>query len=472
MATMNHNIQKAFRRAATPNVWENYFSKGYDAESYAQLRIKAESVTIDFFQSTWPSVQDLDARVTNPELDNWVASESGQDVLAFLVEDIQNHIESVKEFALPAHDIRQILFKDAGESLRFYQIERPEGYKSAFVIPTFAHDIGRLLEGRFYHPDNPHDNWIPHSKFSFLMLNDILSKPEYKFVPKELKNHFLYAVLAHSGENGKTFMSRAVQACDRMQLVGPEGFFRAHAYGLCLLDADIKYPRHDNYKTDLPIFGKHHSVLSELEFFARNMRGNIGTDHKDWQRRIAVENVALLLKASEQDDDLRNRIFFPEYNKDVTIEFSPSKQPINGDVFYDAQNIMQSFDRFYTVRSSPDDVAKSLKTALQYLPGAAQLSDAMDKSILRAVTDLSLNELNGLNDTIRMANVLRMEQDKVDVQYAHQSMEYDNPDFVKLIGQMVMNYAPDFPDDELKLGDKPRGNLPPDNVWVLENKNG
>ncbi len=465
MPIMSQNIQKAFAQATTRNVWGDYFANGYAPDSYADLRIKAEALSTEFFQQAWPSFDDLKEEYTNPELDAWVDSKDGQTMLSLLVWDIQSHIDSVKAYALPAHDIRQILFKDASEALRFYQMERPEGYKSTFVIPTFSHDIGRLLEGRFYHPDNAHEKWIPHSKFSYVLFNDILSKDEYKDMPKELKNHFLYAVLAHSGENGKTFMSRAVQACDRMQLIGPEGFFRAHAYGLCFLDADIKYPNDDVYKTDLPIFGKHHSVLSELEFFARNMRKNIGTDHKEWQKRIAVENVALLLKISERDDDLRRRVFFPEYNTDITAEYGPAKRPIAPDIFYDAHNKMSSFDRLYTNFASADDVVGSLRLALECLPGAAQLSDAMVKSAYRAVDDLTHNTRHALYDTIRMANILRMDQDKVDVHYAVQSLNDRTPEFIRLVADTALKYEPSYHDYQLGHDDK-LGGLPSQNMRI------
>ncbi len=373
------------------NVWDRFFAMSYDPQSYEGLRREADSLTIPFFQSVWGGVVSPDGDATpdeNPVLDAWVQSAEGEETLAALVTDIQNHIATVAGAALPAHDIRQILFKDSSEALRFYHMERPQGFKSAFVIPTFCHDIGRLLEGNFFHPENLHAKWIPHAKLSFLLLKEILDKPDYAAMPRDLKNHFLYAVLAHSGENGKTFMSRAVQACDRMQLVGPEGFFRANAYGLCLLRADIKCPEHDSYRVDLPVFGHHHSVLSELEFFARNMRDNIGTSHKEWQDRIATENVALLLKASARQDDVRNRIFFPEQNKDVSIDFGPGKRPIASDIFYKANYLTDSFAHIRTHGVSSSDVADKLCSALEDLPGAAKLSPDMRVSVAFAIGNI------------------------------------------------------------------------------------
>jgi hypothetical protein len=239
--------------------WARYFSEGYVHDEYEMLRSTAHHHANNFMrgvrEGTIKIEDDFTLVSSNPELDNWV--EGNQSLLSNLVCDIQSHIESVSDFALPAHDIRQILLKDAAEALRFSAMEKPQGYKSTFAIPTFAHDIGRLLEGRFYCEENPHYNWIPHAQLSFLLLKEILDKPDYISMPQALKHHFLYAVLAHSGDNGKSYMSRAVQACDRMQLIGAEGFFRAVSYGVCLMNADIKYPEDEAFETDLPDMNDH-----------------------------------------------------------------------------------------------------------------------------------------------------------------------------------------------------------------------
>ena len=195
-------------------------------EDYNALKTHAQMAARNFefrFSAGLSSIdQDLTNIGKNPVLDHWVNSDEGQKTLIDLTRDLQGRIRANAEHALPAHDIRQILYKDACEGLRFAACEMPEGYKSSFIVPMFSHDIGRLLEGRFYSLGIPHDDWIPHSQLSFLMMREVLQ--DYPQMPQALKDHFMYAVLAHSGENAETYIGRAVQTCDRMQLIGPEGF--------------------------------------------------------------------------------------------------------------------------------------------------------------------------------------------------------------------------------------------------------
>lgn len=395
-------------------VWHNFFSVGYAEASYEEFRQVARNASNQFLQTIGHSLADGDAITSaHPHLDEWVASQEGQDCLAALVMDIQTHINAVAEYALPAHDIRQILFKDSAEALRFSEMEKPEGYKAAFVIPTFCHDIGRLLEGYFYHDDNPHHKWIPHAQLSFLMLQSILDKPDYAGIPKDLRNHFLYAVLAHSGPNGETYMSRAVQACDRMQLIGPEGFFRSLAYGTCLLNAQIHYPPEESYRDDLPTFGKHISVISELEFFARNMRPNLGEVHKGWQFRNAVENVALLLRMTDQTPDIQNILFDPELkgkqNEDTR------KRRITPEVWEAAQAVHAQYSvAGGTTVISVYDVVKKTVDGLQSPIGAVRISHEMELSITDSVLRLAPEERSSLYDAIFMADHLRTVQDEID----------------------------------------------------------
>jgi hypothetical protein len=431
-------------------VWQRFFAEGYTPDVFRGWQNTAEHFYRNFerglSEGTIAVSDGFDTKSNRPDLDQWVASPTGQQMLTYLVRDIQSHILSVATYTLPAHDIRQILFKDATEGLRFLEMERPEGYKAAFIIPMFAHDIGRLLEGRFTHPDNPHHNWIPHSRLSYLLLKEILDQPQYTDMPKDLKFHFLYAVHAHSGDNGKSYMSRAVQTCDRMQLIGAEGFFRSLSYGLCLADADIAYPQDEQYVYDLPNMYDHRSVLSMQEYFSRNMRENIGDHHREWQQTIAIENVALLLKFCEDDQDLRFKMFAPEFCVSDVSSFGLKKKAISAHVFRSAIQLLDDFVDVERRPISPYEMTEELIHTLRFhklrcLPGTADITDDMKRSIHRAVINLSALDRESLAATVAMADRLRAEQDELDRELALRVARGGNP-YMADIARLALQYAP------------------------------
>lgn len=423
------------------DVWDYYFSSGYSYEDYEILRLHALHECTQFMRGMAEGHikvnDDLTPRSSYPHLDHWVQQNDA--LLSNLVTDIQTHIFSAVRFALPAHDERQILFKDAAEGLRFHQIEKPQGYKSTFVIPMFAHDIGRLLEGRLFDPQqNPHDKWIPHSQLSFLLFNNILDQPQYRDMPRELKNHFLYAVLAHSGDNGKSYMSRAVQTCDRMQLIGAEGLFRDMFYNICLMEGDIKYPDEPSYQYNLPDMYDNRSVLSMLEYCARNMRENIGDHYAAWQRRIAVENMTLLKVAAEGNPDLQRRIFAPEL--ELGDNFGPQKGRIASDIMRDADRYYQSFQGQDDGIYSRFEVSSALISAIERPVGAAQLTEDMKSSLRHAVGNMSDIERKALYRMISIANIIRIEQDGIDKQLALH-LTNDSQHFVRAIAAVAHPYG-------------------------------
>lgn len=397
-------------------VLADLFTTEYSALDYQMLRLTAHHHMTQFMRGVDEGYIKIDDDLTpfsnNPVLDQWVGDNDG--MLSDLVQEIQSYILAAVQFALPAHDERQILFKDAAEGLRFYQMEKPQGYKSTFVIPMNFHDWGRLLEGRLHDPvKNPPDNWIPHSHLSFMMLKRTLDQPQYATMPKELKNHFLYAVLAHSGDNGKSYMSRAVQTCDRMQLIGAEGFYRALSYGVCLMDGKIKYPDDPSYQYALPdTFDDHKSVLSLLEYCARNMRENIGDRHASWQRHSAVENIALLKAACDGDEELTHRMFAPEF--DMVGAFSLNKRKIDADILKEASDLYASSKSHVNLRWSPYEIASTAIEAIEMPAGAARLSDDMKGSIRRACGEMSEDQRKALFRMMSMADVFRAAQDNID----------------------------------------------------------
>ena len=374
----------------------------------------------------------------HPELDEWV--EKNGPVLAQLVQDMQNCISSIAQYALPAHDQRQIMFKDAVEGLRYYVMEKPQGYKSTFPIAMFGHDLGRLVEGFFYDPEqNPHDEWIPHAQLSFLLFKDILDQPTYKDMPRLLKDHYLYAVLAHSGDNGSSYMARAVQTCDRQQLYGAEGFYRALSYLICFMDGDIRYPDDPAYQHTLPNMLDHTSVFSNLEYVSRNMRENIGGPHKTWQHRISVENVVLLLSCCEGNDDLKHRIFSPELGVDCA--YGSFKGKIDPGVWADANNLYEHVKYTGHLRWSPHEVAAAIVEAIENPIGSAKLSHSMRHSLVNAVLNIPETERKALFKTMMIANEFRLEQDELDLDVCL-TLENDPNQFIKLIAREATKYAP------------------------------
>lgn len=422
-------------------VWAGYFSPEYSGADYQMLRSTADHHSRQFMSGVKDGYIQIDDDLTpfssNPDLDEWV---NRNDVmLTALVQDLQSHILKVSEFALPAHDERQILFKDAAEGLRFYQMEKPKGYKSTFVIPMFAHDIGRLLEGRWYDPEkNPHHNWIPHSQLSFMLLKQILDKPDYRDMPRELKNHFLYAVLVHSGDNGQSYMSRAVQTCDRMQLIGSEGFYRALAYRVSLTDGDIKYPDDPSYQYNLPNMFDHTSVLSILEYCSRNMRENIGQAHLSWQKRIAVENITLLKAVCEDDEGLEAIMFAPEKNIDGA--FGSQKKRIDEDILEKAQVLYMVSRKGRELRWSPYEVNSAAIEAIERPHGSAELSDNMKESIRRAVSEMSDTQRKSLYRMMVIANDFRTEQDSIDRKVC-MDLANDSRGYVRAMAIKAQEYA-------------------------------
>lgn len=412
------------------------FENGYHPDTYARLKEQAKRAT-EFFLAS------VDLNDEDPDLDAWVATTEAQNLLVALIADIYQNILSFSKFALPAHDIRQICFKDAAEGLRFYQMEKLQGFKSTFLIPMIGHDFGRLAEGYFHHPEkNSHDNWIPHAQLSYLSLREILNKPEYLAIPQALKNHFLYAVAAHSGENGKAYMSRAVQTCDRMQLIGSEGFLRALSYVVCLMEEGIKYPVSESYKNDLPQMNDHTSALSLLEYYSRNMLDNIGDEHKKWQKQVAIENVALLLMACHDNPELYQKIFAPECNP--TERFGPYKQRISDDIMSEARDLYLAHSNTYPMPSSQYDITQKIFDLLESSKGSAQLTLSMKKHIKKGIGDLQGNEIYSLHQTLCLAETLRTEQDECDRQVI-MNIGSDAPAYIQSIARAAQAYCLEAP---------------------------
>lgn len=402
------------------SIWA-LFDSDISLEGYATLKSYARQSArvFDFFHKGMkPEDGDLTRHGKIEELDAWVASPQGQQTLLRLTEDLQGRIRGCGAYALPAHDLRQILYKDATEGLRFAEYEDPQGYKSAFIIPMFCHDIGRLLEGKFYDLDLPMSEWIPHSQLSFLMLQEVLD--EYPEIPNRLKNHFLYAVLAHSGENGQTYMSRAVQTCDRMQMIGPEGFFRAVSFMTALLpEGELFYPYQENYQMDLPRLWDHKSVLSVMEHAGRNMYPNIGDNHRDWQENMMCLNTAILWRMAQANPRLRDSMFAPENGVVAETSLGHFKRPFPAAHMMAVRDMLDRSPRFPvkipgSVEASPEKMYQRLLGIIEVPLGAAPLSAGMKNNLSSAVERVPDNDRACLALGVNCAAAAQRQLDRED----------------------------------------------------------
>ncbi|MBL8640981.1 MAG: hypothetical protein JNL76_02580 [Alphaproteobacteria bacterium] len=405
---------------------------GYNAEAYEVLGLKAKSQTGFFLPNFRPNDAVADAKV-----ETWLENSENQELLAEFVGDLQDFVAKTRDRALPAHDERQISFKDAAEALRFYQMEGLTGLKATGVIPATFHDVGRFVEGAWYHPTkNPHDHWILHAQLSFLVFQKILASPQYQGMPNRLKDHYLYAVLVHSGQNGATFMSRMTQACDRMQLIGAEGLFRGLAYGVCLMGGKIAYPEGEKFSRDLPNYGEHASVLMELEFFARNMLENIGEKHAVHRREMAVQNVALLKLLCQYDPNLEGRMFAPEVDR--SGDYGRLKKGIPDDIWKAAQDLADTWENESLDDGPPLlEVADSLCLMLTEPTGTAPLSEEMRARISEAVRSLKGQEVMALYRIALKAQDLRDQGDEQDMKLVRAVLvDESTPVFIRLIARV------------------------------------
>lgn len=416
----------------------------FRSQNYGLLRASTETRT-DFFLARFaPSAEKSENLNPSGELDTWVNSDDGQQTLTTLVKYLVAFVGACQSYALPAHDLRQILFKDLAEALRFASMEKLTGAKASGVIPAGFHDVGRLLEGMYYNPDtNPINKGIPHAQLSFLIFQEILDLPDFATMPRDLKDHYLYAVLAHSGQNGQTFMSRMTQACDRTQLIGPEGFFRALGFVVALMEGEIAYPQDEECQLNLPDYEGLQSVVMELEFFARNMRENIGEAHAVHRHDIAVQNVALLLLACSQSPDLEKRIFGRE--KGERAIYGPLKKKIPVDVWAEAESLSKKW-----IEDSVDEFAPNMCFAatlvdmLQSPPDAAPLDERMVGALLRAVEDLLFLDKLGIYYMASKAEDLRSDGDVKDIELAQElCANVDTPLLLRTLAGIVSAYRTD-----------------------------
>ena len=423
-------------------VWDEFFNTNAAAAAdYAAFNVRTRETVKQFLKDTKLDAS-LAAESKGTSLDVWCESEQGRHLLAMLTRDIIRHIKSVSDFALPAHDLHQIFAKDAVEALRFAAMEKPQGYKAAFPIAAMAHDIGRLLEGRLYSSTRPYRDWIPHAQLSFILLDKILQQDVYADMPAELKNHFLYAVLEHSGPNTQTYIARATQVCDRWSgLHGAEGFFRAATFIPFIMHGSAGYLPRAEYKTELPPYNLLPSAMMVLEFFARNMRPDIGVNHEDHRNIITLENIALLVKYAKRVPTIGSVILAPELNQDVTG--TAYKKPISPDMLETAVNVADAFASSEAPISAYELCTKFCVEVTRP-NGSAVMTVEMRQCLQDSFATMAADERAAFRDTMDMASALRLMAANRDHDIVMQGLSSDNLIHQSLAAE-ACNYMLDGP---------------------------
>ncbi len=427
------------RKSAGVSAWD-IFDRPVTRDDFDALGYKARRAALLFEQRFASSLSPVDFDTTSVakdrELDTWVESREGQQMLVALVRDLQKRTRQVGEAALPAHDLRQILYKDACEGLRFAAMEKPQGYKSSFIVPMCFHDLGRLLEGHLYPLGVPHQNWIPHGQLSFLMMKEVLDG--YPDMPQRLKDHYQYAVLAHSGENAKTYIGRAVQTCDRMQLVGPEGFFRAISYAAGLLGGDIAYPRTQAYQMHPPELHDHTSAIAIIEHYGRNGYPNIGDDHFEWQQYVQTLNTAVLLRMAEASPDLATYLLAPETQSVPQSSLGPNKKELET---HAAHTYLNEYPISQAGPVSRDDLARKLIGLIEAPQGAAKLQEHMGDNIRRAVSRLDDDELGYVAEGVQVSAVLQSRLDAKDEQLVCRILDHGSDPVTRVVAVEAATFS-------------------------------
>lgn len=414
-------------------VWGKYFSEPYSQGRYNELRCHSRIVTANFMHGI------RDGNVIRPDIHNgnhyderinaWVASSHGQIILCNFVQEVQHlttqafHLleqyqnETGQQHLPIAHDQWQMA-KDVAEALRFRTMEQPQGYKELFIIPTAFHDLGRLPEALFFDKENPHTNWIPHAEISFLMLQDILDQDTYKDMPRELKWIILHGVLSHSyTQDDDIYTSAAVKSCDRMQLIGPEGFIRAVLYVTCLKEGGCI---NDIYGDNLPAMSKINSSFGVLEYFARCMPPNIGDYHCEWQKANQDENLAIL--RSCYDGHFPRARMVTSYTGQFFAHSFDEAAIQRADNIRDRYRVMAA-----PLSISAYELAEKIIYEAERPSGSAKLADDKKIRLREALATMTDIQRTLLHASLPMAFDLRRQQDKKDFEILRSAAQDQNP---------------------------------------------
>lgn len=250
---------------------------------------------------------------TEEKLEAWFASEEGQAVMARTTTRFVDWLHKNADAGVPGHDRRHVMFKDVAEGLRLAEEEGITGYRTAYFLGSLMHDSGRLLEERLTGTTLTGLGSWQHPYWSVEITSGILD--EESGMPQEIKNDILLAILAH--QKGMTcwhFMSQAVQRGDRVGgIIGPEGLPR-------FIMADIV-----GRKDPLSLIGHAHpdliplpgkpldkTLIENYAFFLRFAYDNTGQKGQDRLKKLAADNIAVILIASGCGEERAKRFALEE----------------------------------------------------------------------------------------------------------------------------------------------------------------
>ena len=214
------------------------------------------------------------------EINQWLASETGQQTLQKMAADLKDLFELMKKEKLTGHDLRHMLLS-AWESVKMvHHYQWSKTWQRGAILSSLLHDWGRVLESkmrakvdaktltmesavgelknaqRYDWPDNI------HARLSFLIVETWLQI--YPELPERWRQLILQAILDHPGRVGdwdnEGPLARIVQNADRLQLTGPEVMSRTMPEEVLTWGFDLKMPRGEEGKWQIPRSGKNVSI--------------------------------------------------------------------------------------------------------------------------------------------------------------------------------------------------------------------
>jgi hypothetical protein len=151
-------------------------------------------------------------------LTHWYFSPVGQEQLEGLLDATWRQMDSVAQWAMPAHDARHAMFKVPASALLYLQAEDVRDAGRLGIFGALLHDHGRWAEERIF--GGPGEGMI-HARLSFLLARELVE--EFR-LPAAAARLILQAVVQHTAGAGveDPMAVKLTVAADRDQLYGPE----------------------------------------------------------------------------------------------------------------------------------------------------------------------------------------------------------------------------------------------------------
>src|SRR3989339_539272 len=260
-----------------------------------------------YAQETLPQI----AESEKEQLDTWVLSVEGSEIIAEVVDVFFHLITSTAQHGFPGHDERHtymVVLSGLVQAVERKEELRP--YERLFLLGAVMHDFGRLLEPAFF--GKPIGGLIGHvhPQMSFHFARRVLNCFS---IPKKLIDHIVFSILEHQHpRQGATRMARAVQRADREQLIGPEAVIRMLGFDVGLHGLRLKTNMHPQKNINIAAAGHpgDDDFFHHIEFYMRNLFPLEGPCGEEWATRLKVMSGQFLWMSAT--DDIRKQIFAPE----------------------------------------------------------------------------------------------------------------------------------------------------------------